>query len=121
MKKQQFSADDGIPDLFADCDGPCLSPAQLIAMDALMAGSTQAEAAEAAGKSERWVWSQLNNSIGFQQPYDTALRARQLHLQTLAASRSCLIVNSLSEIASNSDHKECIKACEVLLKIASKA
>ena len=99
------------------CDGERLTPTQVRALDALMNGASQAEAAEAAGKSARWLWTQLNEGGEFLNVYRQAVQSLQKQSQLTALQRARDVMDVVTSIAVDRKHKDCLKAAQLILQL----
>lgn len=94
-----------------------LSPLQLTALESLLDGSTHQEAAEAAGRSLRWISSQINDQGAFKNAYQAMLEERRSAIQLKALDQSSAVLHSLQKIAADIEHRNCLKACEMLIDL----
>ena len=104
----------------SECDGQRLTPTQVRALDALMNGASQAEAAEAAeaaGKSARWLWTQLNKRGEFLDAYRQAVQSLQKQSQLTALQRARDVMDVVTSIALDRKHKDCLKAAQLILQL----
>ena len=101
----------------SECNGQRLTPTQVRALDALMNGASQAEAAEAAGKSARWLWTQLNEGGEFLNAYRQAVQSLQKQSQLTALQRSRDVMDVVTSIAVDRKHKDCLKAAQLILQL----
>ena len=101
----------------SECDGQRLTPTQVRALDALMNGASQAEAAEAAGKSARWLWTQLNEGGEFLNAYRQAVQSLQKQSQLTALQRARDVMDVVTSIAVDRKHKDCLKAAQLILQL----
>ncbi|MEO2029184.1 MAG: hypothetical protein ABGZ23_25195 [Fuerstiella sp.] len=101
----------------SECDGQRLTPTQVRALDALMNGASQAEAAEAAGKSARWLWTQMNTGGEFLNAYRQAVQSLQKQSQLTALQRSRVVMDVVTSIAVDRKHKDCLKAAQLILQL----
>ena len=101
----------------SECDGQRLTPTQVRALDALMNGASQAEAAEAAGKSARWLWTQLNEGGEFLNAYRHAVQSLQKQSQLTALQRARDVMDVVTSIAVDRKHKDCLKAAQLILQL----
>lgn len=92
-----------------------LSPIQLTAMESLLDGNTHQEAAQAAGRSLRWMSSQINDRGAFRDAYQAMLEERRSTIQLQALEQSSVVLQSLQTIAADIEHRNCLKACEMLI------
>ena len=101
----------------SECDGQRLKPTQVRALDALMNGASQAEAAEAAGKSALWMWSQLNTGGEFLNAYRHAVQSLHKQSQLTALQRARDVMDVVTSIALDRKHKDCLKAAQLILQL----
>ena len=101
----------------SECDGQRLTPTQVRALDALMNGASQADAAEAAGKSARWLWTQLNEGGEFLNAYRHAVQSLQKQSQLTALQRARDVMDVVTSIAVDRKHKDCLKAAQLILQL----
>lgn len=119
MSITQFPEEFGILDPFADEEGPELTPAQITALECLLAGQSQLSAAVSAGRSARWLWTQLHEDGNFRAAYHRAMNARQQQIQTRALRFADAALDALSRIAADYEHRDCLKANLAILKLAA--
>ena len=98
----------------SECDGQRLTPTQVRALDALMNGASQAEAA---GKSARWLWTQLNSGGAFLNAYKYAVQSLQKQSHLTALQRSRDVMDVVTSIAVDRNHKDCLKAAQLILQL----
>ena len=79
--------------------------------------ASQAEAAEAAGKSARWLWTQLNEGGEFLNAYKHAVQSLQKQSQLTALQRSRDVMDVVTSIAVDRKHKDCLKAAQLILQL----
>ncbi len=94
-----------------------LQPCQIFAINVLIAGGTQIQAATAAGKSARWIWSQLNEPGAFRQAYVSAVDSMTKQLRMQALQKSTDVMETLVAIASDPENKQCLAACQMLIDV----
>ncbi|MEP3482377.1 MAG: hypothetical protein ABJZ55_24245 [Fuerstiella sp.] len=115
MQNRNFSELLGTDDLFADSEGPELTVQQLAALEALLDGKTQKQAAEAAGRSEKWLWHQMNAHGRFRDVFSEVLNSRQRAIRIKALTHAESALDVLAGIAADPKHTDRLKACQAIL------
>lgn len=103
----------------AENDGPVLSTAQMSALQALLDGQTQRNAALAAGRSEKWLWHQMNQYGTFRDVLRDAQASRQRAIKVKALKHADSAIDAIVSIASDPEHKDRLKACQTILAIST--
>ena len=108
---------------FDECDPDGLenplSGCQLVALNALVSGLTQVEAARLAGKSARWIWGELNQPGNFRNAHQQSLKAMNQQVQRQALERVATAVDSMAKIAADTKHRGCLDACRMLIELGT--
>ncbi len=99
-------------------DAGGLGAAQISALECLLAGGSQAQAGTAANRSERWIWDQVHRDERFRTAYHAALNAKADAVRQRAIEASQIALESLTAIAADVSHKDCLRACITLLSVS---
>lgn len=117
MKNRNISELTGTGDFFTDDEGAQLSTAQLTALEALLDGKTQDQAAN---RSEKWLWHQMNSSGMFREVFTEALNSRHKAIRMKAVQHADSALDALVSIAKDPKHKDRLKACQAILSITTR-
>lgn len=105
-------------DMFDPVDAGGLTVPQVNALECLLSGGSQKQAAKVSGRSVRWVWGQLHREGAFQKAYQSAIQAKASLVRQQAIDASGLAIDSLKQMASDTSPPMCLKACGILLRLS---